>query len=257
LAEAANAATSPANGTVLDLIWNAGWVVKGVLLLLLAFSILSWAIILYKWRLFRRAERESGQFLHLFRKSARLDLVYNATANFSDSPLAQIFRAGYLEISSPAAEGRNRTWNAQLSTDLGGAANVERSLHRAISGEEMRLDRALTFLATTGSTTPFIGLFGTVWGIMDSFRSIGITGTANLAVVAPGISEALVATAAGLAAAIPAVVFYNHFLNRSRRMTKEMETLASELLSIAERQQPSADPDRIGTGPIAAKGGRS
>lgn len=224
-------------GNILELVLQAGLVVKIVLLILLFFSVVSWAIIFYKFRLIGRAQKESGMFIRLFRKSKRLDAVFNSSKNLSGSPLASIFRAGYLELTTKQDDASN-SYSSELpaiSTDLGGIDNISRALKRATASEVTRLERALTFLATTGSTTPFIGLFGTVWGIMDSFRGIGVTGSASLAVVAPGISEALVTTAAGLAAAIPAVVAYNYYVNRVRVLATEMDNFSQEFLNIVDR----------------------
>lgn len=223
-------------GNILDLVLHAGIVVKIVLFILLTFSIVSWAIIFYKFRSIGKAQRESATFLRLFRRSKRLDAVFNSSKNLLGSPLANIFRAGYIELTTKPEEGSNPdSFDLSLSTDLGGIDNISRALRRATTSEVTRLEKALTFLATTGSTTPFIGLFGTVWGIMDSFRGIGVTGSASLAVVAPGISEALVATAAGLAAAIPAVVAYNYYLNRVKVLETEMDNFSHEFLNIIDR----------------------
>ncbi len=224
-------------GNILDLVFHAGLVVKLVLLLLLVFSTVSWAIIFYKFKLIGKAQKESEMFLRLFRRGKRLDAVFNSSKNLLRSPLANIFRAGYIELTTKPEETSNPESSdlTAMSTDLGGIDNISRALNRATASEVTRLEKAITFLATTGSTTPFIGLFGTVWGIMDSFRGIGVTGSASLAVVAPGISEALVATAAGLAAAIPAVVAYNYYLNRIRVLETEMDNFSQEFLNIIER----------------------
>ncbi len=224
-------------GNILDLVLHAGLIVKIVLLILLAFSVISWAIIFYKFRLIGKARKESEMFLRLFRRGKRFDAVFNSSKNLLGSPLANIFRAGYIELTTKHEETSNPDSSdlSSISTDLGGIDNISRALRRAMASEVTKLEKALTFLATTGSTTPFIGLFGTVWGIMDSFRGIGVTGSASLAVVAPGISEALVATAAGLAAAIPAVVFYNYYLNRIKVLETEMDNFSQEFLNIVER----------------------
>ncbi len=197
--------------TVLTLILEAGPVVKFVLIVLLFFSIFSWAIIIYKYRLLSRVERESAAFQRAFLRSRQWDTLYQSTKKLSVSPLANLFRAAY------SIEGADRD-------------EIKNTLKRVVAMEASRLERHLTFLATTGSTTPFIGLFGTVWGIMNSFMGIGRTGAASLAVVAPGIAEALIATAAGLAAAIPAVVAYNYYLSRSRRNIIIMEDFCQELI---------------------------
>lgn len=224
-------------GNILDLVLHAGVVVKIVLLILLSFSVVSWAIIFYKFRLIGKAQKESEIFLRLFRRSKRFDAVFNSSKNLSRSPLTNVFRAGYLELTTKSSEeSLNPSLDLPaLSTDLGGIDNIKRTLRMAATSEVTRLEKALPFLATTASTSPFIGLFGTVWGIMDSFRGIGVTGSASLAIVAPGIAEALVATAAGLAAAIPAVISYNYYINRIKIIVAETENFSQEFLNIIER----------------------
>ncbi len=228
-------ALSPASprGDALGLIWNSGPVVKFVLLVLVFFSVVSWAIIVQKYLLLSRAQRESDKFLQAFWGSRQLDTLYESSAGLPHSPLAKVFREGYREFSRIASRNEGGSVGV-LTTELT-MENVSRALHRTTSLETTRLERAMTFLATTGSASPFIGLFGTVWGIMNSFREIGQAGTAGLAVVAPGISEALIATAMGLAAAIPAVIAYNYFLSRIRLLSSEMENFSSEFLNIVER----------------------
>ncbi len=154
--------------------------------------------------------------------------------SFPHTPLTVLFREGYQELNH-VQKRREGQEGKGVTTDLGAVGNVGRALHRATTVETQRLERYLTFLATTGSTAPFIGLFGTVWGIMNAFHGIGQTGSANLAVVAPGISEALVATALGLVAAIPAVMAYNHFLSKVRGLINEMDNFSQEFLNIVER----------------------
>jgi biopolymer transport protein TolQ len=198
--------------TVLTLILSAGLVVKIVLLILLFFSIFSWAIIFYKFRFLSKVEKETEEFHRAFLKSRDWDVLYQSTKRLTLSPLANLFRAVH-------------------SVEEVDRESVRRTLKRIEAVEAARLERHLTFLATTGSTTPFIGLFGTVWGIMNSFRGIGRLGSASLAVVAPGIAEALIATAAGLAAAIPAVVAYNYYLGRVRRNIVIMEDFSQELIN--------------------------
>lgn len=197
--------------TVLSLVFKAGPVVKFVLLILLFFSVFSWAIIFYKFRLFSKAEKESHEFYQAFIKGKQWDSLYQSTKRFTVSPLANLFRAAY-------------------SIDDAGMDEIKTILRKVETIEAARLEKYLTFLATTGSATPFIGLFGTVWGIMNSFMGIGRIGAASLAVVAPGIAEALIATAAGLAAAIPAVIAYNYFLTRTRRSTDMIEDFSRELI---------------------------
>jgi biopolymer transport protein TolQ len=180
-------------------------------------------------------------FLDSYGRISKLSDIFMEAKKFPASNIAEIFRTGYAELikftrgAKEISSGRNPDDAAPSSIEKQGIDNVERALNRACSSEASKLERALGFLATTGSASPFIGLFGTVWGIMDTFRGIGTRGSATLAVVAPGISEALIATAAGLAAAIPAVIFYNYYLNRIKTMTVEMDNFASELLNIVER----------------------
>jgi biopolymer transport protein TolQ len=223
-------------GDIFQMIVHAGPVVKFVMFILFLFSILSWAIIFMKWRLLRRAREETSYFLDLFWDTAEMAKVYSESEDLPYSPVANLFRSGYAEIvrmskfqAPPKGSSANSAMQPLLDV-------VERSLKRASIDQGNRLDKALSFLATTGNTAPFIGLFGTVWGIMESFRSIGLKGAANLAVVAPGISEALVATAAGLAAAIPAVVAFNYFNSKVSFLKSEMENFSSDFLSLVERQ---------------------
>jgi len=223
-------------GDIFQMIINAGPVVKFVMSILFLFSILSWAIIFMKWRLLRKAREETSYFLDLFWDTAEMAKVYSESEDLPYSPVANLFRSGYSEIvrmskiqAQPKVNPGNHTMQPLLDV-------VERSLKRASIDQGNRLDKALSFLATTGNTAPFIGLFGTVWGIMESFRGIGLKGAANLAVVAPGISEALIATAAGLAAAIPAVVAFNYFNSKVGFLKSEMENFSSDFLSLVERQ---------------------
>jgi biopolymer transport protein TolQ len=228
-------------GSVVDLVLYSGPVVKIVLLILLFFSILSWAIIFSKLRLIRRADKESRQFLRIFWEGKQLSTIFADSKKLRYSPTAEVFRAGYVELtklsqaSSNPESHRKDSEGTALNIEFSGEDNISRAMRQASTTELTRLEKALGFLATTGSTTPFIGLFGTVWGIMDAFRGIGMRGSATLAVVAPGISEALIATAAGLAAAIPAVVAYNYYINRIKVLSAEMENFSAELLNIIKR----------------------
>jgi len=216
------------------LMLGAGLVVKLVLLMLLFFSVVSWAIILFKLFQVHRANSESDRFMDFFWKSKRFDTIAAQVDRFANSPLTVLFNEGYGELKK-VVEGNGASEGSALSTDLGGIENVSRALRRATNSEITRLEKYLTFLATTGSTSPFIGLFGTVWGIMTAFEGIGKTGSASLAVVAPGIAEALIATAIGLVAAIPAVMAYNHFQNKIRVLVKEMDSFSTEFLNIVQR----------------------
>ncbi|MHB8057167.1 MAG: protein TolQ [Desulfuromonadaceae bacterium] len=218
----------------MDIIASAGIVVKLVLLLLVSFSVISWAIILFKFVQVQRANNESERFMDFFWKSKRFDAIASQVDRFSHSPLTVLFNEGYNELKK-VVENDGKSEVSSLSTDLGGVENVSRALRRATNSEITRLEKYLTFLATTGSTSPFIGLFGTVWGIMTAFEEIGKTGSASLAVVAPGIAEALVATAIGLVAAIPAVMAYNHFQHKIRVLINEMDSFSTEFLNIVQR----------------------
>jgi len=221
------------HGSLLGMILDAGLMVKFVLLILLVFSIISWTIIFIKLRSYRRIRLENEAFNSDYQNSTKLSDLLPASRKFPFSTMAEVFRAGYAEMTKTNRISRDSARPEEIS--LSSLDNVERALNRACSTEMTRLESALGFLATTGSASPFIGLFGTVWGIMETFKSIGARGSATLAVVAPGISEALIATAAGLAAAIPAVIFYNYFLNKSRTMVQEMDNFADEFLNIVER----------------------
>jgi biopolymer transport protein TolQ len=217
-----------------DLIANAGLVVKLVLLILAYFSVTSWAIIIYKSLVVHRAIRDSAKFLDFFWARRRFDAIAQGLGGFRHTPLAVLFREVHQELMEsrrPVEGGAANT----LDVDLGEQERVARVLRLATTSETHRLEKYLAFLATTGSAAPFIGLFGTVWGIMDAFHGIGKSGSASLAVVAPGISEALVATAIGLVAAIPAVIAYNHFLNKVNVLIGEMDNFCQELLNIVQR----------------------
>jgi biopolymer transport protein TolQ len=223
--------------TLLDLIFSAGPVVKLVLLVLVYFSLVSWAIIFYKVSIVQKAIKESDRFLDFFWSKKRFDLIGQGLKEFSGSPIANLFREGYHEMLQLKKKSGDSEEQEDFSTQMEMTEMVGRALRRATTQETHRLEKYLTFLATTGSTAPFIGLFGTVWGIMDAFHGIGQTGSASLAVVAPGISEALIATAIGLAAAIPAVMGYNHFLNKVNILIGEMDNFSQEFLNIVERME--------------------
>jgi len=219
----------------LSLFAGTGIVVKLVLFLLVYFSVVSWAIIFFKLLQVHRANKDSEQFLDFFWQTKRFDAVSAQIGRFANSPLTVLFSEAYNELKKVIDKGEDKQDPTILTTDLGGVENVARALRRATTSEITRLEKYLTFLATTGSTAPFIGLFGTVWGIMTAFKSIGETGSASLAVVAPGIAEALVATAIGLVAAIPAVMGYNHFQNRIKVLIAEMDNFSTEFLNIVQR----------------------
>ena len=218
----------------MEVIRHAGPIGIGVLLLLLGASIASWAIIALKYFHLRQAQLQSVKFLDTFWQSKRLDDIYQAAEKLSMSPISQVFRAGYIELSK--VTGAGATDAPEHGNELGGGIeNVQRALRRASVAELTYLESKVAFLATTGSTAPFVGLFGTVWGIMGAFQDIYVQGNANLATVAKPISEALIATAVGLLAAIPAVVAYNYFLSKIKVLESEMESFSSDFLNIVKR----------------------
>jgi len=220
-------------GEIVDLVLQTGAVAKTVLLLLLVFSVLSWAVILSKWRLIRRARTQSGRFVRAFRKAPRLQDVAAVAGQFRPSPLVGVF------------EGALAEFKLQMGTTGGvhSSVAIQRAMQIASSEEITRFERNVPWLAITGVVTPFIGLFGTVWGIIDAFHGLGTAGAATLRAVAPGISEALITTAAGLAAAIPAVIAYNLIIGSIREMAARNDDFALEMLNLVERQQaqPAAE----------------
>jgi biopolymer transport protein TolQ len=211
-------------------IQGTGAVARVVLLILLAFSIFSWAIIFLKNGSFSRARRQSRAFLKIFRASRKLSEIYGSCSSLRSSPLPEMFLAAYREIENQASVAENPSKPHIRSLEA-----VKRSLQISASSELTQMEQWLSWLATTGAVTPFIGLFGTVWGIMDAFHGLGEAGTATLTSVGPGISEALITTAAGLFAAIPAVIAYNQFLQRLKEFGTMMDDFALEFLNLAER----------------------
>jgi biopolymer transport protein TolQ len=216
-----------------------GWVGKtgpmarAVLLLLMIFSIVSWAIIVYKGLVLHAAHSQSQTFLQIFRKSSKFSEVNSVCSQLKASPLVGVFQAGYIEVNQQVRGTSSQAPAARPTVKS--LESLSRSLARAATVESTRLERRVSFLATTASVSPFIGLFGTVWGIMTAFGDIGKMGSANLAVVAPGISEALITTAAGLGAAIPAAVFFNYYNSRIKVLGAMMDDFALEFLNIVER----------------------
>lgn len=198
--------------TVIDLIKQTGIVAKIVLLILLFFSIFSWAIIFYKLKVFKKMRIENTKFFEAFLKTNSAKELFSDAKRYELSPIASLYRNVFVDVY-----GKTNS-------------NVEALVKKLSSEEANRVESYLGFLATTGSTTPFIGLFGTVWGIMDAFRSIGVKGTASIATVAPGIAEALIATAAGLFAAIPAVIFYNYFTSQANKLINEVNDFSETLI---------------------------
>ncbi|MDX9721723.1 MAG: protein TolQ [Myxococcota bacterium] len=232
----AQAETSAEMGQQLDmfeLVLDSSGVVLGVLIVLVAMSLVSWYIIGFKLFYLRKARKESDHFLDTFWASKRLDAIYKQAESLKRSPVSQVFKAGYIELSklkSQSAEG------GEVSAQLTGIENVERALRRASVAETTQLESLVPFLATTGSTAPFIGLFGTVWGIMNAFVSLS-SATAALGVqaVAGPIAEALIATAIGLLAAIPSVMAYNYFSQRIKVLSAEMDSFSADFLNIVKR----------------------
>lgn len=207
-----------------------------VLVLLVVFSVACWYIIGYKYFYLRRAQQQSNQFLDLFWRSKRLDGIYKSVEDLPYSPTGQVFRGGYIELSKlHGGQDDDENGQERMRDRLGDLESVERALDRAITEETTHLESMVSFLATVGSAAPFVGLFGTVWGIMNSFSAIGAKGSASITVVAPGMAEALSTTAVGMLAAIPAVVAYNYFVQRIKELNSEMETFASEFLNITKR----------------------
>jgi biopolymer transport protein TolQ len=221
---------------LLYMLTDAGPVVKFVMLLLLFFSIITWAIVFIKFRYIRRSFRESADFTEVFWQCRTLADAFAKAKALRASPVARIFITTYLEMArSEKKDGKAGKTVKTEASYLQSMGSIQRTLRRSISVEIRRFRQLVPFLATVGNTAPFIGLFGTVWGIMHTFQGIGLSGSASLAVVAPGISEALIATAAGLAAAIPAVIAYNYFTDRIRVLDAELESFSSDLLNIIER----------------------
>lgn len=196
-----------------------------VLVILVVFSVASWAIIFAKWTAFRRARRANHRFLRAFRRSNGMEAVAMVAEQFRPAPLQSLFEYGYEEV----------TRQIKLKGTVANKAALERTLQLAISEQIAKLERSMSWLATTATVTPFIGLFGTVWGIIDAFQGLGLAGSASLRAVAPGISEALVATAMGLAAAIPAAIAYNHYGHVIREIGARMDDFALEFLNVSER----------------------
>jgi len=231
-------AQAPAfSGGVLGLLGHVSWVAGGVLVLLALFSLVSWAIILYKGIALQRAYGQSKTFLDVFRKSTKFSEVNSVCVQLQASPLVGVFQAGYQEVNQQvrATGTAVQPGGAAARPTVRSLESLSRALVRAATTEVTRLERRTTFLATTASVTPFVGLFGTVWGIMNAFQQIGQMGSANLVVVAPGISEALITTAMGLAAAIPALFFFNLYASRIKVLSSMMDDFALEFLNIVER----------------------
>ncbi len=217
---------------IVNMISQSGPVAKLVLVILLGFSVLSWAIILSKYSSLRRARVQSGRFVRAFRKANRLQDVSAVAEQFKPSPLVAVFEGGFEELRRQGGTPRHVT-------------SIQRAMQIGSSEELTRLEARLNWLATTGSVAPFVGLFGTVWGIIDAFHGLGTAGAATLRAVAPGISEALITTAFGLFAAIPAVIFYNHFTQQMREFGARMDDFSMEFLNVVERGPAAPNPGEV------------
>ena len=224
-------------GGVLGLILRASLPSQVVLLILIIFSIVSWAVILLKLVQFQSIQRQTESFIEVFRRSGKFSEVQSVCKSLAKSPLTGVFQAGYVELNAQLRQpdASNQPDESTARPTLKSFDALDRALLRASTTEVAKLERRVPFLATTASITPFIGLLGTVWGIIIAFQRIGETGSTNLAVVAPGIAEALIATAAGLFAAIPAVYFYNHLTQRVKEMAASLDDFSLEFLNISER----------------------
>ena len=220
---------------IVSLVLHASLVVQAVLAILLLFSAVSWGIIVFKHLQLRRVAAQSAAFLLVFRKSSRFSEVQVASTTLAASPLVGLFQAGYAELNAQLRAPESKPDGETSRPTLKSLEAVDRALLRASTVEVTKLEYRVAFLATTASITPYIGLFGTVWGIMISFQSIGAQGSTSLGVVAPGIAEALVATATGLFAAIPAVYFYNDITSRVKKVANDLDDFSMEFLTIAER----------------------
>ncbi len=234
VAWSAQAPQPQVNTSTLDALLNASLIVQITLLILILLSVVCWTIGVAKWRQFRMIRQNNEVFLAKFWKVSSFDSLFEDLDQYKNSPLARVYKAAYIEMKK-LAESPMQNKGTENKPHLTGIDNLERVLRKANDNEIAMMESKLTVLATTGSTGPFVGLFGTVWGIMGSFHKIGASGSASLAVVAPGISEALFATAIGLAAAIPAVVMYNHFITQMRKEETELNNFSADFLNIVKR----------------------
>lgn len=224
-----------AQSGVLGLIADSSLMAKFVLLILFSASVYCWAIIFTKWKSISRANEQNIEFLNLFWHGKSIDEILSKSDKFGSSPVANVFKSGVKELKKIAP-------NEEALTHIHSVENIQRALIRSSSAEIALLEKHVGWLATTASAAPFVGLFGTVWGIMNAFQNIGASGAANLAVVAPGISEALITTATGIGAAIPAVVAYNHFAGQIRRIAVEMEGFSQDFVNIVQRNVSTRKP---------------
>lgn len=214
--------------SITDLIFGSTFVVQMVLLTLVVMSVWTWGIVYTKTKAIRRAKRESDEFENMFWSSKNLAQISESSRDLLESPVAQVFAAGHRELTAIVSSNSN-------DSEQGALESIDRALKKAKFEELTRLEEGTTMLATTASAAPFIGLFGTVWGIMHAFIGLSQVKTSSIQAVAPGISEALIATAIGLAAAIPAAIFYNYFMQQVRILARSMDTFSAEFLNIAKR----------------------
>jgi biopolymer transport protein TolQ len=248
-----------ADTSIIDLILSASIITQAVLIVLLIFSLVSWAIIFQKFWLFRKAAAEDGEFLALYRQAENLILLRKSAMGLKLSPVARVFLSG-MERLDPgfSLKSEDDLRGVEGPGRVTGLKILERTLKRSVDEQIGSLESYLSFLATTGNVSPFIGLFGTVLGIITAFQGISRHGTASITAVAPGVSEALVATAAGLLAAIPAVISFNYYLSRIRVLASRMETFSTEFLSLVEeRGVQSKLSQKTGPAKVGSTGGRS
>ena len=216
--------------TVAELLSHSGWVAKGVLLILLVFSVISWTIMIDRWVNYKKYRNRSHEFYDTLRKTQRIADMVTLAKNAKESPLRELFLETYRELHDQVKD-QLQPGNTEVRPHIRHTENLERTLQRVMRDQVIMLESGLAFLATTASATPFIGLFGTVWGIMEAFRAIGLSGSATLASVAPGISEALITTAGGLFAAIPALIGYNLLGRRIKTFNAYMEEFSLDLIN--------------------------
>jgi biopolymer transport protein TolQ len=226
---------NPFKFNILRMVLESGLFAQIVLLILVFFSIFSWAIIIHKSRVFSRVDSHTRKFLQTFRRRKRLSEVYLACLSFDRTPLSKMLEVGYKELEE-IFKGENVPANKGVNIDNERLEDIRTTMDRVGTEELENLGRRVTFLATTGNTSPFLGLLGTVWGVMDSFASIGVRGSASLAVVAPGIAQALIATIFGLIVAIPAVIGYNHFGNKLKATAVQVDNFSSEFISAVKKE---------------------
>jgi len=225
---------NPFKFNILRMVLESGLFAQAVLLILVFFSIFSWAIIIHKSRVFGKVDSQTKKFLKTFRKRKRLSEVYLACLSYNRTPLSKMLEVGYKELEEVFKE--EVPTEGRLNIDHERLEDIRATMDRVGTEELETLGRRVTFLATTGNTSPFLGLLGTVWGVMDSFASIGVRGSASLAVVAPGIAQALIATIFGLIVAIPAVIGYNHFGNKLKATAVQVDSFSSEFISAVKKE---------------------